>query len=89
MAIGATKRDILALMMREGSRPVVAGLLVGMVLATGASHLLRRVLYGLNTVDAITFGGACLLFLAIALVATWLPSRRAMRVDPMVALRYE
>jgi predicted permease len=89
MAIGATNRDILALMMREGSRPVVAGLLVGMVLATGASHLLRRVLYGLNTVDAITFGGACLLFLAIALVATWLPSRRAMRVDPLVALRYE
>ena len=89
MAIGATTRDILALMMREGSRPVVAGLLVGMVLATGASHLLRRVLYGLNTVDAITFGGTGLLFLAIALVATWLPSRRAMGVDPMVALRYE
>ncbi len=89
MAIGAQKRDILALMMREGARPVLAGLLVGMVLAAGASQLLRGVLYGLNTVDAISFAGASLLFLAIALVATWLPSRRAMRVDPMMAIRYQ
>jgi len=89
MAIGAKQRDILALMIRESTRPVVAGLLVGMVLAAGASHLLRGVLYGLNTVDAITFAGASCLFLGIALVATWLPSRRAMRVDPLVALRYE
>ena len=70
MAIGAQKRDILALMMRESSRPVFAGLLAGMVLAAGASHLLRGVLYGLNTVDAISFAAASLLFLSIALVAT-------------------
>jgi putative ABC transport system permease protein len=89
MAIGAKKRDILALMLQESSRPVLVGLLVGMVLAAGASQLLRGVLYGLRTVDAISFAGASLLFLAIALVATWLPSRRAMRVDPLVALRYE
>ena len=89
MAIGANKRDILAMMLRESSRPVIAGLLVGMVFAAGASQLLRGVLYGLDTVDAISFAGASLLFLAIALVATWLPSRRAMRVDPLVALRYE
>ncbi|HMF60302.1 MAG TPA: hypothetical protein VK595_08020 [Vicinamibacterales bacterium] len=60
-----------------------------MVPGAGASYLLRRVLYGLHTVDAITVDGAGVLFLAIALVATWLPSRRAMRVDPLVALRYE
>jgi predicted permease len=89
MAIGAQKRDILALITREAIRPVLAGLLVGMVLAAGAAHLLRGVLYGLNTVDPISFAGASLLFLAIALVATWPPSRRAMRVDPMVTLRYE
>jgi macrolide transport system ATP-binding/permease protein len=89
MAIGAQRRDILALMMRESTRPVLGGLAAGMVLATGASHLLRGVLYGLNTVDAISFAGASLLFVAIALVATWLPARRAMRVDPMVALRYQ
>jgi hypothetical protein len=75
MAVGAQRRDIFALMMRESIRPVAAGLLGGMVLAAGASRLLRGVLYGLNTVDAISFAGAPLLFLAIALVATWPPSR--------------
>ncbi len=89
MALGAQKRDIFALMMRESTRPVIAGLLAGMVLAAGASHLLRGVLYGLDTIDAVSFAGASLLFLAIALVATWPPSRRAMRVDPMVALRHQ
>lgn len=89
MALGAQKRDILALTMRESTRPVIAGLLAGLVLAAGASHLLRGVLYGLNTIDAVSFGGASLLFLAIAPVATWPPSRRAMRVDPMVALRHQ
>jgi hypothetical protein len=89
MAVGAPRRNILALMMRESIRPVVAGLLAGMVLAVGASRLLRGVLYGLNTVDAISFVGVSLLFLAIALVATWPPSRRAMRVDPVVALRHQ
>jgi putative ABC transport system permease protein len=89
MAIGAQKGDILALMLRESIRPVFTGLLAGMVLAVGASQLLRGVLYGVKTVDAVSFAGASLLFLALALVAAWLPSRRAMRVDPMVALRYE
>lgn len=88
MAIGANKRDILALMVRESGGPVLIGLLIGMVLAAGVSQLLRGVLYGLGRVDAPSFVGASLLFLAIALVATWLPSRRAMRVDPVVALRY-
>ena len=55
LAIGAQKRDVLALMMRETARPVIAGLLVGMVLATGASQFLRGVLYGLNTIDGISF----------------------------------
>jgi ABC-type antimicrobial peptide transport system permease subunit len=89
MAIGAQKQDILGLMMRDSTRPVLVGLIVGMLLAVGASHMLRGVLYGLNTVDSISFLGTSLLFLSIALLATWPPSRRAMRVDPMVALRYE
>lgn len=89
MAIGAKRRDILALMMRDGTRSVLAGLLAGMLLGAGTSRLLRGVLYGLDAVDAIAFGGAFLLFLIIALTATWLPSRRAARIDPLVALRYE
>ncbi len=89
MAIGAQKHHILGLMMRESTRPVVYGLMAGMLLAVGASHVLRGVLYGLDTVDGISFLGTSLFFLTIALLATWPPSRRATRVDPMVALRYE
>jgi len=89
MAIGANKSDILGLMMRQSARSVLAGLLAGMVLGAGASRLLRGVLYGLDAVDPLSFGAAFLLFLSISLVATWLPSRRATRVDPLVALRYE
>ena len=88
-ALGAKRRDILGLMLRTSTRPVIAGLLVGMVLAMGASYLLRGVLYGLHTVDGISFAGVSLLFLVIALLAAYLPSRRAMRVDPMAAFRYE
>jgi len=88
MAMGAQRRNILALILRETLHPVAAGLLVGILLAAALSRLLRGVLYGLHTFDAVSFAGVSLLFLAIALVATWPPSRRAMRVDPMVALRH-
>jgi ABC-type lipoprotein release transport system permease subunit len=60
-----------------------------MFLAVGASYLLRGLFYGLNTVDSISFAGVSLLFLAIALLAAYPPARRALRVDPVVALRYE
>ena len=89
MAVGAQKRDVLGLVLRESTFPVLFGLLVGMVLAVGASYLLRGILFGLHTVDSISFVGVSLLFLTIALLAAYPPSRRAMRVDPIVALRYE
>jgi predicted permease len=89
MAIGAQRSDILGLILRESTRPVLAGLLAGMFLAVGISYLLRSLLYGLHTVDGISFLGVSLLFLAIALLAAYPPSRRALRVDPVVALRYE
>jgi predicted permease len=89
MALGAKRGDVLALMLRDVARPTLAGLAMGMILAVGASYLLRGVLNGLSTVDGVSFAGISLLFLAIALVAAWLPSRRAMCVDPVVALRCE
>jgi predicted permease len=89
MAIGAQKRDVLTLILRESIRPVFAGLIAGILLAVGAAYLARGLLYGLNGVDAISFAGVSLLFLAIALLASYPPARLAMRVDPMVALRYE
>jgi ABC-type lipoprotein release transport system permease subunit len=67
----------------------MAGLLAGVLLAAAVSYLLRGLLYGLGTVDGISFAGVSLLFLTMALLAAYLPSRRAMRVDPMEALRYE
>jgi predicted permease len=89
MAVGAQKHDVLGLVLRESTRPVLFGLILGMVLAVGASYLLRGILFGLHTVDGISFVGVSLLFLTIALLAAYPPSRRAMRVDPIVALRYE
>ncbi len=89
MAIGAQRRDVLALILRESARPVLAGLMTGILLALGASYLARGLLYGLNGVDGISIAGVSLMFLAIALLASYPPARRAMRVDPMVALRYE
>jgi len=89
MALGAKKRDILHLMLRASARPVITGLIAGSVLAVGASYLLRGVLYGVGRLDGVSFIGVSMLFLAIAFVATYLPSRRAMRVQPMSALRCE
>jgi predicted permease len=89
MAIGAQKSHILALMLRESTRPVLAGLMAGAALSVGASYLLRGVLFGIHRIDGVSVGGVSLLFLAIALFAAYLPSRRAMEVDPVVALRYE
>ena len=89
IALGARKRDILGLVLSESTKPVVVGLLVGMMLSVGTSYLLREILYGLNIVDAISYIGVSTLFLAIALFAGYVPARRALRVDPIVALRYE
>jgi predicted permease len=89
MAIGAQRSHILALMLRQSTRPVVAGLMVGAALSVGASYLLRGVLVGLHRIDGVSVVGVSFLFLAIALLAAYLPSRRATHVDPAIALRYE
>ncbi len=89
MALGARKKDVLTLMLLESARPVVGGLAAGLVLAIGAAYLLRAILYGLGLFDAISFLGVAALLLLIALFAAYVPSRRAMQVEPVVALRYE
>ena len=88
MALGAKKRDILGLILGESARPVLTGLGIGMVLAGGVAYSLRHILYGIHTIDAISFGGASLLFLAM-LAAAVIHSQRAVQVEPMIALRYE
>lgn len=89
MALGAGRGDVLRLILVESARPVVAGLGVGLVLAAGVAWLLRYLLYGVRILDVVSFAGVSLLLLAVALLAALVPSRRATRVDPMVALRYE
>lgn len=89
IALGAQKQAILALMLQQAMRPVLGGLIAGICLALGASYLLRGALHGLGLVDSISFFGISALFLGTAVFAAYLPSRRAMSVDPIVALRCE
>jgi predicted permease len=87
VALGATPARVVALMLRRGMTPVLAGLAVGIPLALLATRLLRSLLYEVSAGDPVTFVGVAALLAAVALVASWLPARRAARVDPTVALR--
>jgi predicted permease len=89
MALGAERVQILQLMMSEGFRPILCGIAIGIVASAGVSRALSATLFGLSPLDTVSFAGVSLLLIAIALLATWLPARRATEVDPMVALRYE
>jgi macrolide transport system ATP-binding/permease protein len=89
MALGARSVQVLRLVVREGFQPIFTGMVTGFLLSAGASHLMAATLFGLSPLDAISFFGVSLLLGGIALVATILPARRAMWVDPMVALRHE
>jgi putative ABC transport system permease protein len=89
VALGATKRNVLGLILVESTRPVVLGLLVGIIGAIGVAQLMRAILFGVTTLDAVSYVGVSALFFTIAMLAAYLPARKATRVDPMVALRYE
>jgi putative ABC transport system permease protein len=87
VALGATPAQVVGLMLRRGMKPVLVGLAVGIPLALLATRLLRSLLYEVSASDPVTFVGVPALLAGVALVASWLPSRRAARVDPTVALR--
>jgi hypothetical protein len=87
VALGATPAQVVGMMLRRGMTPVLAGLAVGIPLALLATGLLRSLLYEVSARDPVTFVGVAAVLAAVALVASWLPSRRAARVDPTVALR--
>jgi len=89
MALGATRGQIARLFIRRGMIPTAGGLIGGIVLSLVASRLLRGELYGVRVHDPFLYGSAALALLFPALLACWIPARRAMKIDPMVALRYE
>jgi len=89
MALGAQEIQVLRLVIGEGFRPILSGVAIGFAASAGVSRALSATLFGLSPLDAVSFGGVSFLLIAIALLATWLPARRATEVDPMVALRYE
>ncbi|AKQ70475.1 hypothetical protein A176_007387 [Myxococcus hansupus] len=89
MALGATRTSVLTLVLKQGLRLTGLGVAVGLALSLGLARLLDAMLYGVAAYDVWTFAGVAALLSTVALVATWLPARRATRVDPIIALRAE
>jgi predicted permease len=89
MALGANQRDIFRLVVGQGLRLTIAGLILGIVAALGTGSLLGSMLFAVKQTDPLTFLGVSIALLCAAALACYIPARRAMRVDPMVALRYE
>jgi putative ABC transport system permease protein len=89
MALGAQQSDIQRMVLTRGLGLALAGVAIGLGGALAATRLLRSLLFDISTTDAVTFTGAALFLVAVGLLACWIPARRATKVDPMVALRYE
>jgi ABC-type antimicrobial peptide transport system permease subunit len=89
MALGADGGEVMSLMLRQAMRPVLIGGLVGVIGCAAVSWVFSSLLFGLSPHDPMAFISVPLFLLVVALIASYVPARRAMRVDPMVALRYE
>jgi ABC-type antimicrobial peptide transport system permease subunit len=89
MALGAQRWDVLCLVIGKGLKLALLGSGIGLVGAIAATRLVSSLLYGINATDPITVAAVVLVLLIVAIITSWLPARRATKVDPMVALRYE
>jgi predicted permease len=89
LALGAQRRDVLLLIMKEGAKFSFVGIALGVAGAVAATRLLASELYGVSARDPITYAGVAIVMILVTLLACYIPTRRAMRVDPMTALRYE
>ena len=89
MALGAAPSNILSMLVANGLSLTAAGIAVGLAASLVLTRCLRSLLYGIQPTDVATYVGVTAVLAGVVFVACWLPARRAMRVDPMVALRYE
>jgi predicted permease len=89
LALGAQSTDVVAMVLRQGARLALIGVSIGIVAAFGLARLMTSLLFGVTAHDPLTFAAVAALLILIALLACYIPARRAMEVDPMVALRYE
>jgi len=89
VSLGATKQDVMRLVLGHGLKMMLAGVGLGLVLSLVLTRFLNGLLLGVTSADALTFSSVAILLCAVALFACFIPARRAARVDPMVALRYE
>ena len=87
-ALGAQRRDVLRLILGQGAKLALLGLGIGVVLAILLTRLIASMLYGVSATDPLTFGAVAIILLGVAMIACYIPARRAMRVDPMVTLRH-
>jgi putative ABC transport system permease protein len=89
MALGAQARDVLKLVIGQGMLLTAIGIALGLLAAVALTRLMENLLFSMSPTDPLTFGVIALLLAAVALLACWIPARRATKVDPLVALRYE
>jgi ABC-type antimicrobial peptide transport system permease subunit len=89
MALGACSRDVLRLVVGQGIKLIVIGVAIGLAGAFAATRALASMLYAVSPTDPLTFSGIAATLAAVALLACWIPARRATKVDPMIALRCE